>query len=126
MTLQPAPDLGPPADPGNHACEEGLTLTPRFDGVGLLPAIVTDAVSGVVLMLAWMNAESLRQTLASGDMIYWSRSRKSLWVKGETSGNKLEVVQMFTDCDDDTVLLKVKRLGEEGAKPKRVRYKPIK
>ncbi len=67
MTLQPAPDLDPPAGPGNHACEEGLSLTPRFDGAGLLPAIVTDAVSGAVLMLAWMNAEAFDRTLETGE-----------------------------------------------------------
>ena len=111
MTLQPAPDLGPPADPGNHACEEGLTLTPRFDGAGLLPAIVTDAVSGVVLMLAWMNAEALKLTLETGRAVYWSRSRQELWRKGDTSGHSQHVVEARVDCDQDAVLLRVRQEG---------------
>lgn len=114
MTLQPAPDLGPPADPGNHACEEGLTLTPRFDGAGLLPAIVTDAVSGVVLMLAWMNAEAFDKTLETGEAWFWSRSRERLWHKGATSGQIQRVEEIRVDCDQDAVWLKVRMPGRSG------------
>jgi phosphoribosyl-AMP cyclohydrolase len=83
----------------------------KFDAHGLVPAIAQDAANGDVLMLAWMNAESLRQTLASGDMIYWSRSRKSLWRKGETSGHTQHVVSAYIDCDGDTLLFKVEQKG---------------
>ena len=79
---------------------------------GLIPAVVQDHVSGEVLMLGFMNDEALARTRATGYATFYSRSRQKLWMKGETSGNRLEVVQMFTDCDDDTVLLKVRRLGD--------------
>ena len=81
-------------------------------GDGLLPAVVQDAASGIVLMLGYMNREALARTLATGLVTFYSRSRGALWVKGETSGNRLEVVEMLTDCDDDTLLVKVKRLGD--------------
>jgi phosphoribosyl-AMP cyclohydrolase len=82
-----------------------------FDANGLVPAIAQDAATGQVLMLAWMNAETLKSTLASGDMIYWSRSRKSLWRKGETSGHTQRVVEAYVDCDGDTLLFKVEQKG---------------
>lgn len=83
----------------------------QFDTGGLVPAVAQDATSGEVLMLAWMNAESLRRTLQSGDVTYWSRSRGRLWRKGETTGHTQRLVQAWLDCDGDTVLLKVDQTG---------------
>jgi len=74
---------------------------------GLVPAIAQDATSGEVLMLAWMNRESLRRTVDTGEAVYWSRSRKSLWKKGETSGHVQRVLEVRIDCDADAVLLRV-------------------
>jgi phosphoribosyl-AMP cyclohydrolase len=74
---------------------------------GLVPAVAQDAASGEVLMLAWMNRESLRLTVESGEAVYWSRSRKSLWKKGETSGHFQRVLELRLDCDADAVLLRV-------------------
>ena len=87
------------------------TLAPRWNEQGLIPAIAQDATSGEVLMLAWMNATSLAQTLTTGEAVYWSRSRQALWRKGETSGNTQKVVTMRLDCDGDTLLLKVDQQG---------------
>jgi phosphoribosyl-AMP cyclohydrolase len=82
-----------------------------FDAGGLVPAIAQDAKSGEVLMMAWMNAESLKRTLISGDVVYWSRSRKKLWRKGETSGHTQRLIEAYVDCDGDTLLLKVEQMG---------------
>jgi phosphoribosyl-AMP cyclohydrolase len=79
---------------------------------GLLPAIVQDAASGEVLMLGFMNREAYEQTLSAGFVTFFSRTRNQLWTKGETSGNRLEVVFAATDCDRDTILLQVRVLGE--------------
>jgi phosphoribosyl-AMP cyclohydrolase len=79
---------------------------------GLLPAVVQDAASGEVLMLGFMNREAFEQTLRAGYVTFFSRTRNQLWTKGETSGNRLEVVSATTDCDRDTVLLQVRVLGE--------------
>ena len=79
---------------------------------GLIPAVIQDADSAEVLMVGFMNEEALRLTKETGFATFFSRSRNKLWMKGETSGNRLEVVEMLTDCDDDTVLVKVKRLGD--------------
>ncbi len=79
---------------------------------GLLPAIVQDAASGEVLMLGFMNREAYEQTLRAGYVTFFSRTRNQLWTKGETSGNRLEVISATTDCDRDTVLLQVRVLGE--------------
>jgi phosphoribosyl-AMP cyclohydrolase len=87
--------------------ERGLIFQPKFDANGLIPAIVTDAKTGDVLMLAWMNAEALALTLEKGVAHFWSRSRGSLWRKGEESGNVLRVTEVRTDCDQDTIWLKV-------------------
>ena len=83
----------------------------RFDERGLVPAIAQDADSGEVLMLAWMNAESLSMTLAEGRMVYWSRSRSELWRKGDTSGDHQDVRWARYDCDGDTLLFKVVQHG---------------
>jgi phosphoribosyl-AMP cyclohydrolase len=79
---------------------------------GLIPAVIQDAESAEVLMVGFMNEEALRLTTESGFATFFSRSRSKLWTKGETSGNRLQVVELLTDCDDDTVLVKVKRLGD--------------
>jgi phosphoribosyl-ATP pyrophosphohydrolase/phosphoribosyl-AMP cyclohydrolase len=79
---------------------------------GLIPAVVQDADTNEVLMVGFMNEEALAHTRATGFATFYSRSRQKLWLKGETSGNRLQVVQALTDCDDDTVLLKVRRLGD--------------
>jgi phosphoribosyl-ATP pyrophosphohydrolase/phosphoribosyl-AMP cyclohydrolase len=79
---------------------------------GLIPAVVQDDASGEVLMVGFMNEDALERTRASGYATFFSRTRNALWMKGETSGNRLKVTQMLTDCDDDTVLLKVSREGD--------------
>jgi phosphoribosyl-AMP cyclohydrolase len=81
------------------------------EGLDLIPAIAQDAKSGEVLMLAYMNTESLAQTLATGQATYWSRSRNELWVKGATSGHTQEVISISLDCDGDSLLLKVNQVG---------------
>jgi len=91
--------------------EEGTLFTPRFDANGLVTAVVTDADDGTLLMVAHMNAEALSKTLQTGIAHYWSRSRSTLWKKGETSGNEQHVVAVSTDCDQDAVLLKVRVAG---------------
>jgi phosphoribosyl-AMP cyclohydrolase len=93
------------------AQEETQDLRPKFDADGLVAAVAQDADTGEVLMLAWMNAEALKQTLESGRAVYWSRSRKELWRKGDTSGHEQQVVEVRIDCDQDAVLLKVRQTG---------------
>lgn len=78
---------------------------------GLIPAIAQDAETGEVLMLAYMNEESWKYTLETGNATYWSRSRQKLWKKGESSGNVQKVREILVDCDDDTVVLKVEQIG---------------
>jgi phosphoribosyl-AMP cyclohydrolase len=84
---------------------------PRFDAAGLVTAIVTDADSHVLLMVAHMNEEAIAKTRETGQAHFWSRSRASLWRKGETSGNGLTMVEMRVDCDQDALLLRVKPAG---------------
>jgi len=91
--------------------EEGGVFAPKFGEGGVLPAVATDAETGEVLMLAYMNALALARTIETGEAHYWSRSRGKLWRKGETSGNTQEVVEMRTDCDQDTIWLKVRMAG---------------
>jgi phosphoribosyl-ATP pyrophosphohydrolase/phosphoribosyl-AMP cyclohydrolase len=79
---------------------------------GLIPAVIQDAESSEVLMVGFMNEQALAQTRESGFATFFSRTRNTMWMKGETSGNKLQVVDILVDCDDDTVLVKVKRLGD--------------
>jgi phosphoribosyl-AMP cyclohydrolase len=88
-----------------------LVAAIRFDERGLVPAIVQDAETLQVLMMAWMSAESVRQTLASGETVFWSRSRQELWHKGATSGNTQAVVELRVDCDGDTLLILVRPAG---------------
>jgi len=82
-----------------------------FNADGLVPAIAQEVETGEVLMMAWMNAESLDRTLAEGRMVYWSRSRSELWRKGDTSGDHQSVREAFYDCDGDTLLFKVVQHG---------------
>jgi phosphoribosyl-AMP cyclohydrolase len=86
-------------------------ITPKYDERGLVPAILQDADTGQVLMMAWMNAEALRLTLETRQAHFWSRSRQELWRKGATSGNIMEVVGVSIDCDADTLLLQVHPAG---------------
>lgn len=94
--------------------EEGLAFTPVFDADGLIPAVTTDAATREVLMVAWMNEKALRETLRTGVVHYWSRSRKSLWRKGDTSGQIQTLVEMRVDCDQDTLLIAVTVGGDGG------------
>jgi phosphoribosyl-AMP cyclohydrolase len=91
--------------------EEGMDLAPKFDEGGLIPVVTTDADSGEVLMLGYMNADALRRTIAEGEAYYWSRSRRSLWHKGATSGLVQKVVEMRIDDDQDAVWLRVRVEG---------------
>ena len=91
--------------------EEGLVFKPKFDAAGLLTCVTTDATTGDVLMVAHMNDEALRKTIASGEAWYYSRSRNSLWRKGETSGHVQRVVEMRTDCDQDAIWIRVEQSG---------------
>ena len=79
---------------------------------GLIPAVIQDADTSEVLMVGFMNDEALTRTRATGFATFFSRTRNTLWTKGETSGNRLQVIDLLVDCDDDTVLVKVKRLGD--------------
>ncbi len=102
----------PFAAPGDkRSLEEGARLTPKFDANGLISAIVIDAATKDVLMLAHMNAQAIARTIESGDAWYFSRSRNALWRKGETSGNTQRVVEIRVDCDQDAVLLMVEQTG---------------
>jgi phosphoribosyl-AMP cyclohydrolase len=95
--------------------EQGTALSPRFDVAGLIAAVATHAQTGEVLMLAWMNAEALDRTLATGEAHYFSRSRGELWRKGATSGQVQLVEEIRIDCDQDAVWLKVRPQGDGGA-----------
>ncbi|MBC8717408.1 phosphoribosyl-AMP cyclohydrolase [Ochrobactrum sp. Marseille-Q0166] len=102
-----------PVQPSDKkAIEEGLVFMPRFDASGLITAVVTDERDGELLMVAHMNEEALRLTLETGIAHYWSRSRNTLWKKGETSGNLQSVIELRTDCDQDALWLKVRVAGD--------------
>jgi len=108
----------PFADPStlSHAdLEEGTTFAPKFDANGLVTAVAQEAGSNRVLMVAHMNAEALRLTIESGEAHYYSRSRRKLWKKGESSGEIQRVVELRTDCDQDVVLLLVEQTGRGAA-----------
>ncbi|MDK1029918.1 MAG: phosphoribosyl-AMP cyclohydrolase [Anaerolineae bacterium] len=83
----------------------------NFDSYGLIPAVIQDVKTKDVLMVAWMNSESLKKTIATGETWFWSRSRKELWHKGATSGNLQKMVEMRYDCDGDTLLIMVEPAG---------------
>lgn len=108
-----APAIPPPGD--KAALEQGGALTPRFDANGLVAAVATHADTGEVLMLAWMDAEALALTLETRVAHYFSRSRRALWKKGETSGQLQAVIEIRVDCDQDAVWLKVRPGGDGGA-----------
>jgi len=92
--------------------EESLAFTPKFGADGLITAVATDAKSGDVVMVAQMNAEAVRKTVESGEAFYYSRSRKKLWRKGESSGHVQRVIELRVDCDQDALWLKVEQVGE--------------
>jgi len=102
MTIAPA---------GDDATQAAVLAAVRFDAAGLVPAIAQQHDSGEVLMMAWMNADALRETLATGQVCYFSRSRNALWRKGETSGQIQHLRELRLDCDGDTVLLMVDQTG---------------
>ena len=110
-TDPPAPF--PPAPDDRMLLEEGSRLTPRFDQNGLVTAVVTDVADGTVLMLAHMNSEAFARTIETGFAHYFSRSRSSLWKKGEQSGNLQTVHEIRIDCDQDAVWLKVSVAGHD-------------
>jgi phosphoribosyl-AMP cyclohydrolase len=95
--------------------EAGTQFMPRFDEHGLISCIVTDAGDGAVLMFAHMNEEALARTIETGEAWFWSRSRKTLWKKGETSGNTFAIEEMRVDCDQDAILLRVRVAGNGAA-----------
>lgn len=91
--------------------EETLSFVPKFNSDGLIPAIAQDFKTGEILMLAYMNEESIKLTIQMGEAIYWSRSRNALWKKGESSGHIQKIKEILTDCDQDTLLLKIEQIG---------------
>jgi phosphoribosyl-AMP cyclohydrolase len=91
--------------------ESGSIFAPKFDAAGLLTAVVVDHVTAAVLVVAHMNREALDATLATGRVHFWSRSRASLWMKGETSGNYLEVEDVLIDCDQDALVIRARAAG---------------
>jgi phosphoribosyl-AMP cyclohydrolase len=91
--------------------QQALLEKIKFDERGLITAVAQDATTGQVLMVAWMNKDSLQETLKTGRVCYWSRSRGELWRKGDTSGNTQHLKELFLDCDGDTLLLKVQQKG---------------
>jgi phosphoribosyl-AMP cyclohydrolase len=103
-----------PLAPDRRALEEDLIFAPRFDAQGLVACVTTDAATGDLLMVAHMNAESLARTIETGEAWYWSRSRQTLWRKGDTSGQVQTVVEMRVDCDQDAIWLRVTVGGDGG------------
>lgn len=114
MTAPASLPVFPPRG-GKTDIEHGAIFSPLFDENGLIPAIVTDAETGEVLMFAWMNAETLALTLDTGEAHFWSRSRGRIWKKGEESGNVLAVAEVATDCDQDVVLVRARLSGHKVA-----------
>jgi phosphoribosyl-AMP cyclohydrolase len=94
-----------------ESVEAGPGFAPKFDANGLITAVAVDALTGEVLMVAYMNEESLRLTLSLGEAVYYSRSRQELWHKGATSGNVQQVVEVLTDCDQDALVVRVRQIG---------------
>lgn len=113
MSQNPTPQFPPRG--AVDQIEQGRQFQPKFDGDGLIPAIVTDADGGGVLMFAWMNAEALWLTIEKRQAHFWSRSRKKLWRKGEESGNTLKVNDVRVDCDQDVVWLVCEPQGDGNA-----------
>jgi phosphoribosyl-AMP cyclohydrolase len=96
---------------GKAHIEESGEFAPKFDADGLIPAIAIDSVTSEPLMLAYMNAESLRLSLEYGEAVYWSRSRSEIWHKGKTSGHTQKIVEIRTDCDQDALVIVVAQIG---------------
>lgn len=94
-----------------QAIEQGDRFLPRFDAQGLVAGVVTHARTGRLLMVAWMNADAIERTQVTGFAHFWSRSRQSLWMKGETSGNRLKITEIRVDCDQDALELRVEPEG---------------
>ena len=94
-----------------HALEESLILAPKFDADGLVTCVATDVWTGDILMVAHMNEQALRRTIETGEAWYYSRSRRALWKKGESSGHTQRVTEMRVDCDQDAVWIKVEQIG---------------
>ena len=101
--------MSTPSD--SNDIEEGLSFRPKFDASGLVTCVATDASTSEVLMVAHMNEEALRKTIATGEAWYYSRSRQALWRKGETSGHTQRVVEMRADCDQDAIWIRVEQTG---------------
>jgi phosphoribosyl-AMP cyclohydrolase len=106
-------DFAPPA--AGKSQEEDTVFRPKFGEDGLVTAVACEASTGEILMLAHMNAEALEKTLHTGQAHYWSRSRKAIWLKGETSGNIQQVREIRTDCDQDAIVLKVAVAGSDAS-----------
>ena len=104
-----------PSVTDKRALEEGPVFAPKFDAAGLIVCVTVEASTNAALMVAYMNAEALKLTLETGVAHYWSRSRKSLWRKGDTSGQVQRVVDLRVDCDQDALLLRVEAGGDGGA-----------
>lgn len=103
--------LSPGSWDGSNIDPEPLISAVKFDAAGLVPAVAQQYDTGEVLMVAWMNAESIAETLRGGRAVYYSRSRKALWRKGDTSGQTQQLCDVLLDCDGDTIVLKVDQLG---------------
>ena len=101
--------MSTPSD--SNDIEEGLSFRPKFDASGLVTCVATDASTSEVLMVAHMNEEALRKTIATGEAWYYSRSRQALWRKGESSGHTQRVVEMRADCDQDAIWIRVEQTG---------------
>ena len=99
------------AAPSHNDVEEGLVLAPKFDADGLVTCVATDAWSGELLMVAHMNADAIQRTVETGEAWYFSRSRKALWRKGESSGHTQRIIEMRVDCDQDAIWIRVEQNG---------------
>ncbi|MEM8685565.1 MAG: phosphoribosyl-AMP cyclohydrolase [Pseudomonadota bacterium] len=95
--------------------EEGSIFSPTFDDKGLVTCVVVDVADDTILMLAFMNAEAVNLTLETGEVHFWSRSRQAIWKKGETSGNRLVLRELLTDCDQDAMIARVEITGDRVA-----------
>lgn len=95
--------------------DETSSFKPKFDADGLMPAIAIEKSTGTILMMAWVNEEALKKSLQSGYANFWSRSRKAFWEKGETSGNRLKIIDILIDCDQDSLCMYVEMEGEKAA-----------
>jgi len=109
VTALPSPLFSPRGS--KQEIEEGQTFAPKFDANGLIACVVTDGQTGALLMVAHMNAQALERTISTGEAWFYSRSRQTLWKKGETSGHVMQVREIRVDCDQDVLWLKVEQAG---------------